>query len=80
MLVFVVVVVDVAIAEQPQEMHQEGEMEQEAEETQEMSNTCEADCSTVSGESDQSENPIEQRRYSSRDSKEPDWYGRFITH
>ena len=61
-------------------MHQEGQIEQEAEETQEMSDACEADCSTLSGESDQSENPIEQRRYPSRDCKEPEWYGCFITH
>ena len=61
-------------------MHQEGQIQQEAEETQEMFGTCEADRSTLSDESDQSENPIEQRRYPSRDRKEPDWYGRFIKH
>ena len=72
---------DVVIAEQPQEVHQEGQIEQEAEETQEMFDTGGADRSTrASSESDQSENPIEQRRYPSRDRKEPDWYGRFIKH
>ena len=72
---------DVVIAEQPQEVHQEGQIEQEAEETQEMFDTGGADRSTrASSESDQSENPIEQRRYPSRDRKEPDWYGHFIKH
>ena len=71
---------DVGIAEQPQEMHQERQIEHEAEKTQEIPDTLEADCSTLSGDSGQSENPVEQRRYSSRDRKEPDWYGRFITH
>ena len=61
---------DVVIVEQPQEMHQEGQIEQEAEKIQEMFDTCEADRSTLSSESDQSENPTEQRRYPARDRKE----------
>ena len=68
---------DVVVAEQPHEIHQEGQIEQGAEETLD---TCEADRSTLSSETDQSKNPIEQRKYPSRDRKEPDWYGRSITH
>ena len=49
---------DVVIAEQPQEMHQEGQIEQEAEKLK----RCLIHRSTLSSESDHSENPIEQRR------------------
>ena len=58
-------------------MHQEHQIEHEAEEIQQIPDASEADCSTFSGDSGLSENPIEHRRDPSRDRKEPDWHGRF---
>ena len=73
---------DIGISGQsPEENQVEDNME--AENTQGMSETniADSDCSSTPADPGQgAANPLEQRRYPLRDGKEPNWFGKFVTH
>ena len=70
---------DIGISGQPPEENQV-EDNMEAENTQGMPETKIADSGTPVDPEQCAANPLEQRRYPLRDRKEPNWFGKFVTH